>query len=234
VRSQDTHALSLVLNVAQHGLREPWPLVVDSMNGSKHAAYLQPGELVFYESARCLHGRETFYQGAEFVNLFAHCARPAAHPTPRPPRTQPFARLQPRARRGASSPRRAPALAPADRPKGQPKWHIDPAAPKPEPFPKRGGKAAFQIVNDGPTTAFLYWMAPHETGLGGLEPKEEIQPGRSLQMNSWVGDRFKIMGACTAAFNVPDGLATARVCGGDNVTFSHLTFPSGAVSFELA
>ena len=33
---------------------------------------MQPGELLFYESAKCLHGREVPLQGDAFVSLFAH------------------------------------------------------------------------------------------------------------------------------------------------------------------
>ena len=33
---------------------------------------MEPGELLFYESAKCLHGREVPLNGDSFVSLFAH------------------------------------------------------------------------------------------------------------------------------------------------------------------
>eukprot|EP00316_Scyphosphaera_apsteinii_P000268 CAMPEP_0119331566 /NCGR_PEP_ID=MMETSP1333-20130426/80828_1 /TAXON_ID=418940 /ORGANISM="Scyphosphaera apsteinii, Strain RCC1455" /LENGTH=1014 /DNA_ID=CAMNT_0007341197 /DNA_START=36 /DNA_END=3080 /DNA_ORIENTATION=+ len=72
VDREETHAVSAVINVAQGEMREPWPLEVDSMNGTITSAVLEPGEMVGYESARCLHGRSTHLQGSFFVNLFVH------------------------------------------------------------------------------------------------------------------------------------------------------------------
>ena len=79
VDREETHALSLVLNVAQGGVRVPWPLEVDDMAGTVHDAILAPGQLVYYESARCLHGRTKLFQGEYFVNFFAHY-RPKGDP----------------------------------------------------------------------------------------------------------------------------------------------------------
>ena len=79
VDREETHALSLVLNIAQGGVREPWALEVDDMAGTIHDAILAPGQLVYYESARCLHGRTKLFQGDYFVNFFAHY-RPKGDP----------------------------------------------------------------------------------------------------------------------------------------------------------
>ena len=79
VDREETHALSLVLNVAQGGVRVPWALEVDDMAGTVHDAVLEPGQLVYYESARCLHGRTKLFQGEYFVNFFAHY-RPKGDP----------------------------------------------------------------------------------------------------------------------------------------------------------
>ena len=79
VDREETHALSLVLNVAQGGVRVPWALEVDDMAGTVHDAILEPGQLVYYESARCLHGRTKLFQGEYFVNFFAHY-RPKGDP----------------------------------------------------------------------------------------------------------------------------------------------------------
>ena len=80
VDREDTHALSLIINVAQSGVREQWPVHIrDHRTDEDHEVFLEPGELLFYESARCMHGRLKPLQGDFFVNLFAHY-RPNGNP----------------------------------------------------------------------------------------------------------------------------------------------------------
>lgn len=57
VDRQETHALSIIMNVDQGGMREPWPLEIYDVDGTRHEVLIEPGELVYYESARCIHGR---------------------------------------------------------------------------------------------------------------------------------------------------------------------------------
>ena len=64
VDREDTHALSLVFNVAQGVVDTPWPLEVDTMGDGVARAKLSPGDFTFYESARCLHGRSSPFDGA--------------------------------------------------------------------------------------------------------------------------------------------------------------------------
>ena len=45
--------------------------------------------------------------------------------------------------------------------------------------------------------------------------------------------RAQVMGACTALFDVPDGLKTAHLCAEPNATFALHTGEMGAVTFEL-
>ena len=67
-----THALSAILNIDQDRLGAPWPLVIQDLGGTVHEIFLRPGEMLFYESARCMHGRPTPLNGSRFVNLFLH------------------------------------------------------------------------------------------------------------------------------------------------------------------
>ena len=41
-------------------------------DGQGHRVVLQPGEMVWYESARLLHGRPHLLEGDYFDNLFIH------------------------------------------------------------------------------------------------------------------------------------------------------------------
>lgn len=51
---------------------DDWPLNIQSHDGNWHEVYLQPGEMVLYESASCEHGREVLFGGTYFRNLFLH------------------------------------------------------------------------------------------------------------------------------------------------------------------
>ena len=79
VDRMSTHALSLIINVDQGGMRTPWPLEIYDHAGKKHQVTIEPGELVYYESAHCMHGRPLPLDGHYFVNVFAHY-RPKAQP----------------------------------------------------------------------------------------------------------------------------------------------------------
>ena len=49
-----------------------WPLTVIDHNGRKDKVYLKKGEMVLYESAKVIHGRQFHLDGDFFENLFIH------------------------------------------------------------------------------------------------------------------------------------------------------------------
>ena len=70
-----THAVSLIVNVAQGGLVQPWPVEVFDHAGRLHEVLMDPGDVVYYESAKNLHSRNRPLVGngnAIYVNLFTH------------------------------------------------------------------------------------------------------------------------------------------------------------------
>ena len=79
VDRQATHATSLIVNVAQGAMREPWAVEIYDFADRLHEVIMEEGDIVYYESARCLHGRMKPLQGAFYVNLFAHY-RPTGDP----------------------------------------------------------------------------------------------------------------------------------------------------------
>ncbi|KAL3911976.1 MAG: hypothetical protein SGARI_001385 [Bacillariaceae sp.] len=87
-----THAVSLIVNVAQGNLTEPWPVEVQDHANRMHEVIMEPGDVVYYESAKCLHARNRPMRGpnAYYVNLFTHY-RPVGDPDwfskPNPPGT---------------------------------------------------------------------------------------------------------------------------------------------------
>ena len=54
-----------------------WPLVILNSTGGWSELYLKNGEMVFYESARMIHGRPHPYTGDRYAQLYAHF-RPVA------------------------------------------------------------------------------------------------------------------------------------------------------------
>ncbi len=70
-RDRDTHILSAILNIDQE-VDEPWPLNIEDHYFRRNEVYLEPGEMLLYESARLNHGREIPLNGDYFCNLFVH------------------------------------------------------------------------------------------------------------------------------------------------------------------
>lgn len=66
-----THAVSLIVNIAQGNLTEPWPVEVQDHADRLHEVLMEPGDVVYYESAKCLHGRNRPMMGnkAYYVNM---------------------------------------------------------------------------------------------------------------------------------------------------------------------
>tara|TARA_B100000959_G_scaffold228576_1_gene243935 strand:+ start:2107 stop:3483 length:1377 start_codon:yes stop_codon:yes gene_type:complete len=68
---EKTHIISAIINIDQD-LEEEWPLVIEDHYYRRHQIYLQPGEVIFYEGAKLLHGRPDEMQGTSYANIFCH------------------------------------------------------------------------------------------------------------------------------------------------------------------
>ncbi len=66
-----THIISAIINVDQQ-VNTDWPLVIEDNYYRRHDVILKPGEVIFYEGARLLHGRPTPLDGKRFANIFCH------------------------------------------------------------------------------------------------------------------------------------------------------------------
>jgi hypothetical protein len=72
VDSTDTHVMSATYNIAQRGMRKPWPLSFVEPGGAVKRVEQQPGDIVFYEGASGMHGRPVPLDGQEFVSIYFH------------------------------------------------------------------------------------------------------------------------------------------------------------------
>ena len=79
VDRQPTHAVSLIVNVAQSNIREPWKIEIYDHADRLHEIEMNPGDIVYYESAKALHGRMKPLEGDFYVNFFTHY-RPVGDP----------------------------------------------------------------------------------------------------------------------------------------------------------
>ena len=69
----DTHVISSILHVDRdYGGAEPWPIVIEGVDGVTAEVDLKPGQMLFYESAKCTHGRPRTFKGNWYTSLFIH------------------------------------------------------------------------------------------------------------------------------------------------------------------
>ena len=67
----NTHVISAIINLDQ-SVTEPWPLFIKGNEGLAHTVVLAPGEMLWYESARAVHGRPRPLSGEFYDNVFVH------------------------------------------------------------------------------------------------------------------------------------------------------------------
>ena len=66
-----THIIGAIINIDQD-VNEDWILVIDDHHHRRHQVTLAPGEVIFYESGKLIHGRPTPLDGRLFSNIFCH------------------------------------------------------------------------------------------------------------------------------------------------------------------
>lgn len=72
VDKKDTHVISSILHI-DHGVNdEPWPLVIEDFHGNTNEVFLESGDMLFYESSKCRHGRPKKFNGEYYSSLFSH------------------------------------------------------------------------------------------------------------------------------------------------------------------
>jgi hypothetical protein len=68
----DTHVLSAILHVNHNAGSQPWPLVIEDFLGNTNEVMLEAGDLLLYESSKCLHGRPRRFNGEWYTSIFVH------------------------------------------------------------------------------------------------------------------------------------------------------------------
>mmetsp|Transcript_29623 Transcript_29623/g.60485 ORF Transcript_29623/g.60485 Transcript_29623/m.60485 type:complete len:397 (-) Transcript_29623:155-1345(-) len=72
VDKPDTHIISCILHIGRSEDSEPWPIVIEDLQGNTNEVYLESGDILFYESSKCFHGRPTKFIGTWYSSIFVH------------------------------------------------------------------------------------------------------------------------------------------------------------------
>ena len=69
-----THVSSSIVHIAHEydDPKEQWPIQIEDHDGALHSVNLKPGQMLFYESAKCLHGRMKTFRGKYYGSIFVH------------------------------------------------------------------------------------------------------------------------------------------------------------------
>ncbi|KAG5178579.1 hypothetical protein JKP88DRAFT_79394 [Tribonema minus] len=71
VDTRATHTISAIINVDQE-VNKDWPLNIFDHAGNDHNITMAPRDMVLYESATCVHGRPSTFDGQFYANMFIH------------------------------------------------------------------------------------------------------------------------------------------------------------------
>lgn len=66
-----THIFGVIINIDQK-VNTPWPLYIYDHYCRLHKIFLQPGDMLFYESSKLAHGRPELLDGSSYLNIFMH------------------------------------------------------------------------------------------------------------------------------------------------------------------
>lgn len=68
----NTHVISCIFHLDRSDDAEPWPIVIEDFQGNTNEVYLEKGDILFYESSKCLHGRPHKFTGSWYSSIFVH------------------------------------------------------------------------------------------------------------------------------------------------------------------
>jgi len=72
VDKSNTHVISCILHIDHSEDSEPWPIVIEDFQGNTNEVVLEAGDMLFYESSKCFHGRPHTFKGSWYSSIFVH------------------------------------------------------------------------------------------------------------------------------------------------------------------
>ena len=67
-----THIVSCILHIDHSADSEPWPIIIEDFRGNTNEVVLTSGDMLFYESSKCIHGRPQNFTGSWYSSIFVH------------------------------------------------------------------------------------------------------------------------------------------------------------------
>ena len=67
-----THIISCILHIEHDEKSEPWPIFIEDFHGNTNEVILESGDMLFYESSKCIHGRPRPFNGKSYSSIFIH------------------------------------------------------------------------------------------------------------------------------------------------------------------
>jgi len=68
----NSHIVSFIYHIDSSEDAEPWPIFIEDYHGRTHEVILTPGDILFYESSKCAHGRPVPFKGSWYTSVFVH------------------------------------------------------------------------------------------------------------------------------------------------------------------
>ena len=72
VDKMETHVISCILHIDSSEDSEPWPILIEDYQGNTNEVVLKSGDMLFYESSKCFHGRPSRFNGSWYSSIFVH------------------------------------------------------------------------------------------------------------------------------------------------------------------
>lgn len=72
VDKANTHVISCILHIDHSEDSEPWPIIIEDFQGNTNEVILEAGDMLFYESSKCFHGRPHTFKGSWYSSIFVH------------------------------------------------------------------------------------------------------------------------------------------------------------------
>lgn len=68
---KNTHVISAIIHLEDNA-DTPWPLYIEDHNFKPYQITMEYGDVIFYESTTCFHGRPTPFEGESHKNMYIH------------------------------------------------------------------------------------------------------------------------------------------------------------------
>jgi hypothetical protein len=73
IDKKGSHSIGYVLHVDRSDDCEPWPFMIEDLHGRTHEILMTPGDVIFFEAGKLMHGRPRTLHGSWYSNGKSRC-----------------------------------------------------------------------------------------------------------------------------------------------------------------